>query len=443
MKNGFKQRALTSMLTVLAALAGGSSMTWAGETSLRPFLIVGEEFTDNVYETSRNKQSDFITRIRPGVNFRYLSPRIDWDSTYSIEYRHYARNGHGDEFNHDAEMRSTITLIDNFFFVDLHDSYHRVSLDVTRDPLTQSSLFHNQTDENRATISPYFLWRLGDKTTLKTGYRFTDVRYWGRGIERYEHGGFAELDYEMSSKLNINAGYTFTRLFSDEYNYNNHSVYGGFRYNYAENSFLFAQLGNTWQDFDTGRSTNYVFWNAGLVHDFNMLLLTLETRVQNSSDPSGGIAGGGAYSYASIDPLHVSTKQTLYRVQIDKPIERGMLSAYASYTDYDYTDRPSKSCHKYLIGASGRYELFPKLNVDASAFGERTVGSDNSYYNYYYNDAYDYRLSGSLGMTYTFNYGFSVRLAYIYTTRRDDLGSSRNAANVNRGILELRKDFDF
>lgn len=439
-----KKELAQSMLVsgMLAALViGGERTACAGDMTFRPYLTVGEEFTDNVYESSGNKRTDYITRVQPGASVRYLSPRLDLDTAYSFEYRYYARGGHGDEYNHNADLKGTITLIDNFMFLDLHDSYHRVSLDVTRDPATESSYFLDQTDENRATISPYLLWRLGEKTTLKTGYRYTDVRYWGEGIERREHGGYAELNHELTSKLTLTGGYAFTHLMSDSLNYDNHDVYGGFRYNYAENSFLFAQVGNTWQNFEHGRSDSYIFWNAGLTHDFSVLKLTLETRVQNSSDPQYGANSGSSATYSSIDPLHVSTKQTLYRAQIDKPIERGSLSMFISYTDYDYTDNSEPSYYKYSVGASGRYEVLPDLNVGISVIGERTVGQINQYYNGYYYNNYPYRLSGSLNVAYAFNHDLSLSVTYIYTTNRYHFDSGRDSADTNRAIVELRKNF--
>lgn len=432
MKRSMKQRVLVGGMLVGLFVTGEGRSVQAADVTLKPYLTVGEEVTDNVHETAHNRRTDYITRVQPGFSLRYLAPRLEWDSSYSFEYRHYARNGEGDEYTHNADLKSTATLVENFMFLDLHDSYHRVSLDVTRDPATESSLFLDQTDENIATISPYFLWRLGEKTTLKTGYRYTDVRYWGDGIERSEHGAFADLSHELTDKLTLTGGYAFTRLLSDSDDYDKHDVYGGFRYNYAEKSFLYGQLGNSWQSFDYGRSTSYIFWNAGLTHDFSVLTLTLETRVQNSSDPSVG--SGGSSSRSSIDPENVSTKQTSYSARIDKAFERGSLGLFTNYTEYDETNRSADSSYrKYAIGASGRYELITDLSVGFSATGERTSGKED--------EDYPYRLAGSINVAYAFNNDLSLGVTYTHTTNRHHLDSSRDAEEINRGIVELRKSF--
>lgn len=438
MRNG-----MARTLTIGGILGGVLVVTvsperiFAADMELRPSLTVSEEYNDNIYETAANRRSDFITRIQPGATFRYLSPLWNWDSSYNFEYRKYARSSRGDEYNHNANLRGTITLIDNFMFLDLRDTYHRVSLDVTRDMATESSLFLNQTDENRATISPYLLWRLGEKSILKTGYRFTDIRYWGDGVERREHNAYADFSHELSSKFTLTAGYGFTRLLSDTTNYNKHDLYGGFRYEYADKSFIYGQIGNSWQQFDTGRSTDYIFWNAGITHDFSIFTATFETRVENSADPQGG-TGSSLGTSSSIDPQRVSDRQTSYTGRIEKAFERGSLSFSTIYTEYDDTETGNSSRDRLAFNLSGRYEILEKLNLGLSATAEHTHYSSTDSF---YNGDYPYRFTGSARLTYTFKDDLSLGLSYIYTTNLHDLDTTADNEEVNRAIVEIRKLF--
>lgn len=406
---------------------------WAAEMSLQPSLSVSEEFNDNINETAANKRTDFITRIQPGAAFHYLSPLWTWDARYTFEYRNYARSRRDDEYLHDADLKGNISLIDNFLFLDVSDSYHRVPLDVARDPATVSSLFINQTDQNVAVISPYSIWRLGEKTNLKTGYRYTDARYWGEGIDRREHSGFAELSHEVTSKLTLTGGYTFTRLLSQPSQYNQHDVSGGFKYEYAEKSFIFGQVGNSWLTFHNGGTTNFIFWNAGITHDFNLVTATFETRSQITVAPTLALAKNTG-PQSAVDPLAVSTKETSYIGKLEKNLKRGAVNLSVAYIEYEniITSDPSRR-HRLSFSTGGNYEVLQDLTASFSVTAEKTTRLSSS-------DT-PYRLLGTLGLGYAFKKDLTVGVSYTYATYRQDLDTSAGSIDINKALLEVKKIF--
>jgi hypothetical protein len=398
-------------------VAGGGTPACAADMSLRPSLAVSEEFNDNIEETATNKRSDFVTRIQPGGTFHYKSPLWTWDTTYSFEYRNFARNSRDDEYVHNADLRGNISIIDNFLFLDVSDTYHRVPLDIARDPATVSSLFLNQTDQNIATISPYTLWRLGEKTNLKTGYRYTDTRYWGDGIDRREHTGFADLSHEVTSKLTLSAGYAFTRLLSQPSQYNRHDVSGGFKYEYAEKSFVYGQVGNSWLSFNDGHDSSFVSWNAGVTHDFNVLVATFETKSQ-----------------VSIDPLGVSTKEVSYSGSLEKKLQRGAASLSVSYIEFENIETTDANRrNRFSFSGAGRYEVLQDLTASLSATAERTSRLSPS-------DT-PYRFLGTLGLSYAFKKDLTLGVSYTYATYRQDLDTSAGSINVNKAVVEVKKIF--
>ena len=141
-----------------------------------PPLTVDEDFTDNVYERRNPRKSDFITRLLPGLSLKYNAPLWDWDLAYNFDYRYYARNSRNDDTTHNLAATGHIKIIDELFFLDLSDTFSRVSLDVSRD-YTQESLSVKQTDSNTFSASPYFVFHPGTRATIKTGYRYTNVWY--------------------------------------------------------------------------------------------------------------------------------------------------------------------------------------------------------------------------------------------------------------------------
>jgi hypothetical protein len=425
MKTGLKTFTLwlpVWIFLVYATLIWRSSQLCAAETSFRPSLAVSEEMTDNFFEQSNNKLSEYTTRITPGAVLRYQSPFWTWDTSYAFEYRYYAMDNKGDEYNHTGALKGAVTLLDNFLLLDLSNTFHRVTLDVARNAATESSLFLNQTDQNTAIISPYFLWRLRGDSSLKTGYRFTDTRYWdAAGIEKQEHGGFADLSHAVTAKLSLTGSYAFTRLESLPSSFNKHDLSGGFKYEYADKSFISAQFGNSWQLFSDGRDVSYPFWSAALTHNFNVAVVTLETK-----------------SASTENPLSVSTKENSYSLKLDKLLDRGALGLAATYSEFFNTATDVMEQHKIGLSATGRYEVLQNLSANISANGEH-FGSSTATTTA--TTSYPYRFTCSAGASYLLNNDLTLGVTYTYIVQRSDLDSAAGANEINKGVVEVKKLF--
>ena len=395
---------------VAAAPAGAANF------DLVPSLTVSEEWNDNIFETAANRRTDFITRAQPGFTSRYQAPVWRWDMGYAFDYHHYARGSRGDEYTHNADLRGTVTLLDNLLFLDVSDTYHRVTLDVARTVVTESSLFLNQTDQNNAAVSPYLQWRLGQKNSLRTGYRFTDIRYWGDGVERQEHGAFADFSHEVTAKFSLSAGYAYTRLESEPTRFDKHDVSGGFRYEYADRSFVFGQVGNSWQQFLGGTGVNYLFWNAGLTHDLGGAVAVLETRLQTA-----------------VDPLAVTTRETSYSGRIEKTLDRGLLSFAAAYLEFSDSQNNGSIRKRLSFTAAGRYEVFPDITANLAVTTERFSRRAA--------DDYPYHLVAGGGVSWAFKDNLTLGVTYYYATQRREIDRSTAAIDTSRAMLEVRKAF--
>jgi hypothetical protein len=401
---------------VICAMLFGTVPAGGSDKILTPSIAVSEEYTDNVFEVPGEKRDEFITRVLPGFALKYSAPFWDWDMNYSFDYRHYARNSKGDEYTHNALAKGNLRVIDNFLYLDLNDTYSRVSLDVARD-VTKESLFLNQTDQNIATVSPYLLWRPGAKNSLRTGYRYTDTRYWdSAGIDKIVHGAFADLTHEVTSKFSLTAGYAFTRLESRLSDYNKHDVYGGFRYEFADKSFLYGQIGNSWQRFSSGSNVSYLFWNAGITHDLGFAVATVETKVETTEDP-----------------LSVSTKLTSYSGKIYKTLQRGHIGLAASYADYVFTETGVRDRNNLSFTGMVNYEILPDITASLSAIGEqfsRKIATD-----------YPYRLTTIAGLSLALKNDLALNVNYTYVVYRYSLNDGTGAREINRVVAEVKKTF--
>lgn len=401
---------------VTAILLSSLTPAVAADYGLIPRISVSEEYTDNIDETAGNLHEEFITRVQPGFSFKYLAPRINVNSNYNFDYRYYAKGRKGDEYTHNLNASGTLTMIENFLYLDASDTYKRVSLDVARDN-TLESLYRNQSDQNVGKVSPYILWRYRDNSSIKTGYSYTNT--WYReptGVDKREHGAFFDVSHELFSKFALTCGYNYLNADTSLEKYERHNAYGGFRYEYADNSFIFGQAGNTWQSYKNGITVSNLFWNAGLTHDFTFAVAVLETRVQYTEDP-----------------LRSSIKETLYSGKIMRKFSRGNAEAAVGYSEFEIVDTGATDRRRLSISASGKYEIWERLTLSLGCVGER--------YSTKFVTDYPYRFTGNAGLSYAFNNNLTVGLNYYYITNRYAMDESAGSKNINRAIIELTKTF--
>lgn len=91
---------LITTLCSLTTVAFGQILT------LRPSLSFSERYDDNIFQTSTNKEADFITIITPGMQLRYepsSSTLLDFD--YSVDFEFFARNTEQNQIGQRGNLR--------------------------------------------------------------------------------------------------------------------------------------------------------------------------------------------------------------------------------------------------------------------------------------------------------------------------------------------------
>lgn len=384
----------------------------AGEFSFHPSISVSEEYVDNVFESRDNKRSDFITRLLPGIALAYNAPLWDLDLRYAFDYRYYARNSRTDDTTHNLNARGLARVIDDLFFLEVSDTYSRVSLDVSRDR-TRESLFVDQSDTNTFIASPYFNFRPGPKTTVRTGYRYRNVWYREpEGVDRRQHIGFADATYEYSPRLNFTVSYAYTH--EDSINsFDRHSPYAGFRYEYKDRSFVFAQGGYTWFSVRNRGDFNNPFWNGGITHVMGAYAVSLTTGVVYPEDPLSSV-----------------TRETDYTLAVTRELGRGNVGLNLSYAKYsgDVIDTENR----YSAGITARYELGARLVANLAASVEK--------YDHRESNTYTRRILVNPALTYPLPKEVFLTLNYVYADYYSPLLYADNYT-VNRVMLEVRKTF--
>lgn len=410
----YKRKSALFLLTALNLSVATAYEARAGEFDLKPSIAVSEEYTDNVFDTPQ-KRTDYITRAMPGISFLYKAPLWDWDLTYNLDYRYYARQSRSDDTTHNLSTKGVVKLVDEVLFLELSDTYKRVSLDITRDT-TNESLSSNQSDQNVGTVSPYLVLRPTTAMTVRTGYRYTNTWYRDpSATNKRSHAAFLDTSYEITPKLFATLGYTFTREDSARYGFYRHVLYVGPRYEYAEKSFLFAQGGATLTEYDDRPGSVNPTWNAGITHSFDTVTVTLSTGVNYADDPFGS-----------------SSQETTYTALIQKALSRGAVTLTSSYTEFVDTTNDVMKNKRFSAAGSISYELIQDLRG--------SVGLTYEHYNDLLVNGYTNRYFVDSSLNYDFGKGLSTVLTHKLVDYSSPTISADNK-RVNRVILEVRKAF--
>lgn len=64
----------------------------AAQVEFHPSVALGEEYTDNLFLSDNNPQSDAITTFTPGVILNYKAPYADIALDYSLNYQFYKKH---------------------------------------------------------------------------------------------------------------------------------------------------------------------------------------------------------------------------------------------------------------------------------------------------------------------------------------------------------------
>jgi hypothetical protein len=386
----------------------------AAEFTLRPGITVSEEYNDNIFLTTTDRVTDYVTRSMPSVNLHYGTEFWNWDVNYAYDYRYYERRVRKDA-TQSADARNRTELIKNTFFIEMRDQHSRVSLDVARD-FTNESQFVNQSDRNVFTLNPYLVLQSDSPSTAMLGYQYINTWYKDPiAIDTVDNIGYAEVTTSLSSRSTVTTGARFTRQESDALIFDKTDVYAGPQYTYARNSYVRFNAGNSWFDFGEGRHATQAFWSAGITHQYSTITASFETGL--SFIP---------------DPLRVLRREDRYAATFRKQTERTSLTLTGAVADYRDPETKHLENTTYRIGGTMRYALTPRSSISLDLAQERR----KEYQTYTYQDL----LFSGVRLEHRAAEHLTLALQYRYTDSYAPDTFEVNYFN-NRALFEVTGSF--
>jgi hypothetical protein len=387
------------------------------ELSLRPSLLLSEEYNDNVFLEEKDTSEDYITRVIPSLNFIYNSPRWDWDVNYSFDYLYYARNTIKDIATHIIDASAQLELMKNLLYLNVHDEFRRISIDVTRD-YTIESLFVNQSDRNIFTINPNLQFKHWGSMTITAGYIYSDIWYKEDiAFDRQRNIAYAEANISSSPRTSFRAGYRYTKENSDQaIDYFTNEAFLGAEHEYRSGSRIYSTVGNIWAEFEKdkgGESVTHFFWNVGANYTTTRFSSLFETSFEYVENPAG-------------DPL----TDTRCHLEVDLGGGRLVQTIFLNFDEYRDAENNDLQTRRYGLGGITTYEVTPRVtgtfDFSIEQYDNETESTETELHIF------------GLRLAYLIREDFVVSLIDRYAQSKT-VGIPQNGYNNNRVIIELRK----
>jgi hypothetical protein len=177
------------------------------ETPLRvtPSVATAQEYDSNLFATSVGPQSDFMTRVSPGIEAEYRSTPLTFLGKYVLDVERFER--HPQLTTADGGQHASIDLRYSSsprFTSSVNAAYTRTQ---TPDELSLvSGLSFARALAEHVELHPTFTGRFNSVTETIVGYELTDDRLAG-GVDARTHRGSVRVERRLSPRNLIGVGY--------------------------------------------------------------------------------------------------------------------------------------------------------------------------------------------------------------------------------------------
>lgn len=154
----------------------------AAEWRILPRVGLKGTYTDNLRLAPKgSEESDFVTEISPGVSISGQGSRLQVSADYVLTYRAYAENASANGHQNSLRSNALLDVWDRKLFLQGSASIAQQNLS----PLGVASasninLTPNRTEVRQASLSPYWVSRLGTFASLQARYSW--IQYESSGV---------------------------------------------------------------------------------------------------------------------------------------------------------------------------------------------------------------------------------------------------------------------
>jgi uncharacterized protein (PEP-CTERM system associated) len=179
-------------------------MSYAADWQVTPRVELRETYTDNVRLAPRGQEeSDFVTEIEPGVAITGVSPRLQMQLDYAFKYRVYAKNSDENGHNHALRANGLLDVWDRKLYLQGSAAIAQQNIS-TLGPLSTSdvNINPNRTEVRQASLSPYWISRLGRFANVNARYAWNRMESDGETSALSSESNTVNLGLSQGSMFN-------------------------------------------------------------------------------------------------------------------------------------------------------------------------------------------------------------------------------------------------
>jgi hypothetical protein len=375
---------------------------------ISPSLTVHQEFNDNIFETRSSHKADLMTSVAPAISIQYHAKRLDCDFNYSPTYQTFLNNSGRDELIQSARLEGKFSVIDNFLYLNIFDSYRRTSVDPNRE-----NLFTNQTDVNSFSISPYITYHLNPRWTADGGYIYSNLSTPGTALSNIQSNAvFLSLTRQMSATTRAFMGADGAQIESGDSRFSRVSHFVGLQHTYSAGSSVSAKGGYSLFLPQSGSSSISPYWDIDLGYSWRSYSLNVSTGILYDNQ------------------LALRASETMYaKARLARKYHRGVIGVFARYSQVTNNQLGTSSSKWFSNGADATYELTSRATASASMITDK------------YQHEQQYHNSYTLGINYLLAYDLSLTASYGHLAFSDIVFAPTGATEVNRIDITVTKSF--
>lgn len=432
-------------------------ITLRAEFILIPSLDLSAIYTDNVtLATQGQEESDFITRIAPGISARYRGSRTEFLLDYRLEHLMYAEDSDRNATFNLLEADFNTELVRDYFFIDADASIYQTVIDPQNPVFSNVQVTDNLTDANTAGISPYLLFPIFTVAQSELRYRYQYLDYDDETLSDTETQQiyFIARNLQRSRRFSWSMVYDKVRLeYRDAENgFYDEDAYLELNYRTTPNFALLGSVGQQKIEYFNVINVEDLsdsYWYAGFIWDFTRRT-TLELRGGERYDDDtyyGRLASRTRFSNWALsysEDITTAAQQQLENQAFEQTDSSGAPVENPEAANVNFGTAPIDNLEPFLekrfdlnytYGKGGNAVLISAYDLDREYLISRTL--DTEYGGF---ARLDWQVQPRTILSFFGSYESLTREATDTTVVSRDIGlrATRQLANMISGFLEYR-----
>lgn len=151
---------------------------FCGQWTVSPSMRVEEIATDNIALSSREKASELVSDLNPGIKIHGFGDRIQLDLDYQLHQLLYANNSYHSHTQNYLKASGLLEAVDNHLFLDVSASMQQQTISPflgANSGAGNAYSLSNSVEQRSFQLSPYWKGVLGQSVEYKLGYEYRAV----------------------------------------------------------------------------------------------------------------------------------------------------------------------------------------------------------------------------------------------------------------------------